>query len=151
MAADKKTPSDFNLPLLTPQLPRLKDRRGRSGEAMNALLKRIQTGAQERRSFRERRATPRAVIALDVEALDGGEAVMLRTHDLSTFGLAVSTGPTPKVGQKLTVRLFLPDEPTVPLVLKVEVLGSFSATGGVRMKFVKPSVEAVKRIHRFVT
>ena len=35
--------------------------------------------------------------------------------------------------------------------IKAEVLGPFGESGGVRMKFINPPVEAVRRIHRLLT
>ncbi|MBE2253485.1 MAG: PilZ domain-containing protein [Myxococcus sp.] len=151
MASEKKRVDDTTLPLLTPKLPRIKDRRGGS-DSLSKLMQRIQNGAPERRAFRDRRATPRVAVAIDLEADDSqGERVMMRTHDLSTFGVGVAAGPTPKKGSKIVVRLFLPDDPTTPLELKVLVLGPFGEHGGARMKFINPPVEAVRRIHRLLT
>lgn len=149
MASEKKRVDDTTLPLLTPNLPRIKDRRG-GGDSLVKLMQRIQTGAPERRAFRERRATPRVAVSLSVETRDGAETVMLRTHDLSTFGLGIASGPTPKKGSRITLRLFLPDDPTAPLELLALVLGPFGEKGGARMKFINPPVEAVRRIHRLL-
>lgn len=88
---------------------------------------------------------------LDIEAEEGGETVVMRSHDLSTFGVGVKSGPTLEKGSRIAVRLFLPDEPTTPIELKAEVLGPFGENGGVRMKFINPPVEAVRRIHRLLT
>lgn len=147
MASEKKR-SDA-LPLITPKLPRVKDRRGGS-DSLAKLMKRIQTGQPERRQFRERRATPRVTVALDLEASGNGETVTMRSHDLSTFGLGVASGPTPKKGSRIALKLFLPDDPTTPLELDAEVLGPFGEEGGARMKFLNPPVEAVRRIHKLL-
>jgi hypothetical protein len=138
------------LPLLTPKLPQTVDRRRQTGESMVKLFDRIKQGESERRSFRDRRATPRVNVGLTLETGEGDEALRLVTHDLSTFGLSISGGATPKKGTKLSLRLFLPDEPTDPLVLEAEVLGPLGEDGGVRVKFIKPDLEAVRRIHRLV-
>lgn len=142
--------SDGLLPLLTPKLPQTIDRRSNTGEAMVKLFDRIKHGESERRNFRDRRATPRVNVGLALEAGAGEETMRLVTNDLSTFGLSISGGPTPKKGTKLTLKLFLPDEPTTPLVLEAEVLGPLGREGGVRMKFLKPDLEAVRRIHKLV-
>lgn len=139
------------LPLLTPRLPQVADRRGSSGESTSQLFERIQKGEKERRSFRERRATPRVAVGIAIETEDQGTRVMSQTYDLSTFGLSVKGGHTPVKGRIVALRLFLPDEPNAPLELRAEVLGPFDAEGGVRMKFVNPPIEAVKRIHRLVS
>jgi hypothetical protein len=139
------------LPLLTPKLPQTIDRRTNTGEAMVKLFDRIKHGESERRNFRDRRATPRVNVGLALEAGSPSEETMrLITHDLSTFGLSISGGPTPKKGTRLSLKLFLPDEPTTPLVLEAEVLGPLGREGGVRMKFLKPDLEAVRRIHKLV-
>jgi hypothetical protein len=139
------------LPLLTPRLPQVPDRRGSSGESAARLFERIQRGEQERRSFRERRATPRVAVGITIETEHQGTRVMAQTYDLSTFGLSVRGGQTPAKGRIVAVRLFLPDDPMTPLELRAEVLGPFDDEGGVRMKFVRPPIEAVKRIHRLVS
>lgn len=152
MAKKGRTKSlpDALLPLLTPKLPQTVDRRRQTGESMVKLFDRIKQGESERRSFRDRRATPRVNVGLTLETGEGDEAMRLVTHDLSTFGLSVSGGATPKKGTKLELRLFLPDEPTNPLVLQAEVLGPLGKDGGVRVKFIKPDLDAVRRIHRLV-
>ena len=138
------------LPLLTPRLPQTLDRRAHTGEAMVKLFDRIKAGESERRNFRDRRATPRINVGLALEAGAGEETMRLVTNDLSTFGLSINGGRTPKKGTRLTLRLFLPDAPTTPLVLDAEVLGPLGREGGVRMRFIKPDLEAVRRIHKLV-
>lgn len=138
------------LPLLTPKLPRTLDRRANSGESMEKLFERIKHGDGERRSFRERRATPRLNVGLALETRDGDETMRLVTNDLSTFGLSIAGGKTPKKGTKLQLRLFLPDAPTEPLELEAEVLGALDAEGGTRMRFIDPDLEVMRRIHKLV-
>jgi hypothetical protein len=145
-----KSQPEAMLPLLTPKLPQTIDRRNQTGEGMVKLFDRIKEGAEERRSFRDRRATPRVNVGLSLEAANGDETMRLTTNDLSTFGLSIATGKTPKKGTKLTLKLFLPDEPTRPLLLEAEVLGSLSKDAGVRMRFIKPDLDAVRRIHKLV-
>lgn len=138
------------LPLLTPRLPQTVDRRRNTGESMVKLFDRIKQGEGERRSFRDRRASPRVNVGLALEADSGDETMRLITNDLSTFGLSIAGGKTPKKGTRLTLKLFLPDEPTEPLLLKAEVLGPLGEDGGVRMRFLNPDLEAVRRIHKLV-
>ncbi len=145
-----KSHPDGLLPLLTPKLPQTLDRRSNTGEAMVKLFDRIKQGEGERRNFRDRRATPRVNVGLALEADSGEQTMRLVTHDLSTFGLSISGGPTPKKGTRLTLKLFLPDEPTEPLLLDAEVLGSLGSEDGVRVRFIKPDLEAVRRIHKLV-
>jgi|GEM_PF-1920939 hypothetical protein len=138
------------LPLLTPKLPQTLDRRSNTGEAMVKLFDRIKQGEGERRSFRDRRATPRVNVGLALEADSGDQTMRLVTNDLSTFGLSISGGVTPKKGTRLQLKLFLPDEPTEPLLLDAEVLGPLGKDDGVRVRFIKPDLEAVRRIHKLV-
>ena len=145
-----KSQPEALLPLLTPRLPQTIDRRSNTGEAMVKLFDRIKQGASERRNFRDRRATPRVNVGLALEAGAGQDTMRLTTNDLSTFGLSISGGKTPKKGTRLSLKLFLPDEPTTPLVLDAEVLGPLGREGGVRMKFIKPDLKAVQRIHKLV-
>ena len=145
-----RSPTEALLPLLTPKLPQTIDRRSHTGEAMVKLFDRIKQGESERRNFRDRRATPRVNVGLSLEAGAGHDTMRLTTNDLSTFGLSISGGKTPKKGTRLTLKLFLPDEPTTPLVLDAEVLGPLGREGGVRVKFLKPDLEAVRRIHKLV-
>lgn len=145
-----KSQPEALLPLLTPKLPQTLDRRSNTGEAMVKLFDRIKQGESERRNFRDRRATPRVNVGLALEADAGEETMRLITNDLSTFGLSISGGKTPKKGTKVALKLFLPDEPTTPLELEAEVLGPLGKDGGVRMRFIKPDLEAVRRIHKLV-
>lgn len=139
------------LPLLTPKPAERRDRRGaRSGESLQGLYQRIKEGLPERRKFRERRASPRVAVGLELEARHGSERTPQTTNDLSTFGLSVLEGPTPPTGTKLTLALFLPDEPMSPLELEGVVLGPCGANG-MRVKFHQPSLEAVRRIHRYLS
>jgi len=141
------------LPLITPPKPksRSKDRRGGNETSLLGMYARLSAGQPERRSFRERRATPRMPVELECEENHGGSRFVRLTTDLSTFGLSTRHGPTPPRGTKLTIRLFLPDEPKTPLTLDAHVLGAYDLRGGMRLKFRKPSIEAVRRIHRFLT
>jgi hypothetical protein len=72
------------------------------------------------------------------------------TTDLSTFGMSTRHGPTPVEGSRLFLKLFLPDEPMAPLKLEAEVLGSYDGDCGMRLKFHRPTLDAVRRIHRFL-
>lgn len=145
-----KSQPELLLPLLTPKLPQTVDRRSNTGEAMVKLFDRIKKGEVERRNFRDRRASPRVTASFGLEAAAGEDTMCLLTRDLSTFGLSISGGRTPKTGTRLTLKLFLPDEPTEPLVLQAEVLGPLEEEGGVRVRFISPDVQAVRRIHRLV-
>lgn len=151
-----KSNAEALLPLITPQLPQpldddetgkvLEDRRAHTGEAMDKQFARIRSGQNERRSFRERRASRRVAVGLPLEA----NHVRLVTNDLSTFGLSIRGGATPKRGTRLELKLFLPDAPDKPLMLDAEVLGPLGGEDGVRVKFIKPPLDAVRRIHKLV-
>jgi len=117
---------------------------------MQKLLERVTSGERERRSFRERRATPRLAVALAIQLDDGETEVMQTTHDLSTFGVSVRTGSTPPLGTRVNLKVFLPESPTEPMELEAVVLGSFDDHGGARLRFVNPSLEAVRRIHQLL-
>jgi hypothetical protein len=144
--------STSQLPLISPPRPKRKtDRRGTGEASMLGLVTRIQKGASERRSFRERRATPRVPVELECEELQGDSRYVRLTTDLSTFGLSTRQGPTPIPGSRMLIRLFLPDEPLAPLQLDAEVLESYDEQGGMRLKFRKPTLDAVRRIHRFLS
>lgn len=137
------------LPPGEPKLPRTKDRR--DSESLQGLIDRIRHGAKERRSFRDRRATPRVAVGLPMELRVAGEKQPhVRTHDLSTFGLSVRTGPSLPRGTVLSLTLFLPDRPEAPVQLDGVVVAAFQASVGVRVKFVDPPLDAVRRIHRLL-
>jgi hypothetical protein len=132
-------------------LPEKKDRRGSGDDSASQLFARIQKGGPERRSFRERRATRRVAVSFELEARAVGvEVLAQRTHDLSTFGLSIREGSPLEKGTALALRLLLPDDPATPLALHGVVVGPFDEQGGVRVKFVDPPLEAVRRIHRLV-
>ncbi|MBL8956242.1 MAG: PilZ domain-containing protein [Myxococcaceae bacterium] len=139
------------LPLLTPPKPKARDRRDRSDAALVGLYARLSAGQPERRKFRERRATPRVPVELECEEVNGDSRYVRLTTDLSTFGMSTRHGPTPATGSRLALKLFLPDEPMAPLKLNAHVLGSYDTGGGMRLKFLKPSLDAVRRIHKFLT
>jgi hypothetical protein len=139
------------LPLLTPPRPKAQlDRRNRDQSSLLGLFSRIQQGARERRTFRERRAGGRVEVELECEEREGQARLVRLTHDLSTFGMSMRLGHTPQVGTVLALRLYLPDEPSAPLPLQATVLGPFDAEGGLRLRFVSPTAEAARRIHRYL-
>ena len=145
------------LPLLTPSLrtgvppEKQLDRRGSRSDSLLGLFQRISKGSDERRAFRERRATPRVTVELECEERTRDSRYVRLTRDLSTFGMSTSQGHTPAAGTRLTLALFLPDEPLAPLKLDAEVLGRYDSGGGMRLKFKNPSVDAIKRIHRYLS
>src|SRR5882724_9735214 len=110
------------LPLITPPKPKARDRRGHTEASLVGLYTRLSAGAPERRRFRERRATPRVPVELECEESHGDSRYVRLTTDLSTFGMSTRHGPTPEPGSRLSLKLFLPDEPMAPLKLHAKVL-----------------------------
>lgn len=102
------------------------------------------------RRDRERRATDRVEVALDCVERVGTQRYFRITHDLSTFGLSTSTGPAHPMGTRVHLALNLPDCGEDPVFVEAEVVGVHAETGGMRLAFRSPSVDAAKRIHRFV-
>ncbi len=145
-----ETSGPLSMPLITPPKPRAHDRRGSGENSMAGLMERLSRGESERRRFRERRATPRVTVELEVEEQQGDSRYVRVTHDLSTFGMSTRLGHTPPTGARLNLSLFLPDEPLAPLKLEAEVLGPYDDKGGMRLRFRQPSLEAVRRIHKYL-
>jgi hypothetical protein len=92
--------SDPLLPLITPSLRTEKqpDRRGSRSDSLLGLFNRLSKGAQERRAFRERRATPRVSVELECEERTTESRYVRMTNDLSTFGMSTRQGHTPPAG-----------------------------------------------------
>lgn len=117
---------------------------------MVKFLERIAHGEKERRSFRERRASSRLSIALPLEITVGETSLRLVTNDVSLFGLSLLSGTSPRKGTVLVLKLYLPDDHQVPVRLRAQVLGPLGSAGGVRLKFLEPAVDAVRRIHHLL-
>jgi hypothetical protein len=64
--------------------------------------------------------------------------------------MSTRQGHTPAAGSRLSLSLFLPDEPLAPLKLDAEVLGPYDDNGGMRLRFRQPSLEAIRRIHKYL-
>ena len=64
------------LPLLTPKLPVVPDRR--DPDSVRTLFDGIEAAATERRSRRDRRATPRVAVMLNLELENGAPGSGLR-------------------------------------------------------------------------
>lgn len=141
--------------LIAPPRPAgAKDRRDRSraDRRFNPLRADLEPAAllgKDRRD-RERRATGRVEVALDLVEKLGTLRFFRITHDLSTFGLSTASGPAHPMGTRLSLALQLPDGNNEPVFVEAQVVGVHSETGGMRLAFRKPSAEIVKRIHRFV-
>jgi hypothetical protein len=99
---------------------------------------------------KDRRATPRFAVELECEERSHAGRYFRITQDLSTFGLSTRQGFAYEPGAKVHLTLRLPDDPT-PVQLEAEVVGSYDHRGGLRMAFRNPSVDSIRRVHRFLT
>lgn len=138
-------------PVIAPSLRR-GDRRSparpdRRNDPRRALLEPRLLQGRDRRTDKDRRATDRLNVSLDVEERCGD---MFRTHDLSTFGVSTVGGPSYTIGTRLHLAIRLPDGDPRSVNVEAEVVGWHSETGGVRLAFRQPSVDAIRRIHRFL-
>lgn len=150
-------PTETELAVIAPsppdKLPGIKERRAgdRRHTEPNLIDRLVGPREGDRRDERDRRATPRVEVQLECEERDEGARYFRITQDLSTFGLATRQGfPHPR-GTRLNLALHLPDLPGEPVQVEAEVVGWYDAMGGTRLAFRQPSVEAVKRIHKFLT
>lgn len=107
--------------------------------------------AQDAASKRERRATPRLAVELECEERAGGSRLFRITTDLSTFGLSTRHGHPHPRGTRLKLALHLPDEAGTPVEVDAVVVGTFDDGGGMRLAFRRPSVEAARRIHKYLS
>lgn len=99
---------------------------------------------------RDRRATPRVPVELELEERVEGARYFRITSDLSPFGLSTRQGFPYHLGTRMKVLLYLPDGEGTPLELDSEVVGAYAANGGLRLAFRNPELPAVRRIHRFL-
>lgn len=135
---------------------RLKERRApeRRKTEPNLIERLVSPRDADRRDERDRRATPRVAVQLECEERSEGARYFRITEDLSTFGLATRQGFPHPTGTRLQLSLHLPDVDAgatpLPLELEAEVVGHYDERGGTRLAFRQPSVEAVKRIHKFL-
>jgi hypothetical protein len=88
-------------------------------------------------------------VELECEETQGTSKLVRLTTDLSTFGLSTRHGPPLKRNTLVRLKLFLP-KASQALSLKARVLGPYDSKGGVRFKFVRPSLECVQGLHRFL-
>lgn len=140
------------LPLISPQPVSGYDRKAAGEESASSDGKKARVPAAPRtKGDKERRATPRMHVMLECEQRIGDVRLKHYTTDVSTFGLSVRDGPTPRKGTRLTLSLLLPDAPAKALKMRVEVLGSYDERGGMRLKFRNPPLESVRRLHRYLS
>jgi hypothetical protein len=99
---------------------------------------------------RERRATPRVPIELEVEERVGPSTYIRITEDVSTFGLSTRQGHSHPLGTRLNLVLHLPDDRTCPLAVEAEVVGHYARHWGMRLAFKNLSAEAGRRLHRYL-
>lgn len=138
------------LPLISPDPDSAFDRRDTTENPLLSAYPGRSPGVPRDRNGRERRATPRMQVMLACEQRIGDVRLKHYTTDVSTFGLSLKDGPTPKKGTQLTLSLLLPDMPAKPLRMRVQVLGSYDERGGMRLKFFNPPLESVRRLHRYL-
>jgi hypothetical protein len=100
--------------------------------------------------IRERRATPRVRAEVVCMERTHGTRYLRTTYDLSTFGLATQYGHVHEVGEEVRLTLHLPDNPSRPLEVRARVVGHLRDRTGMRLAFLRPSRETVRRIHRFL-
>lgn len=139
------------LPLISPHPESAFDRRDTKEIPLVADLHKLPPPLPRSKGERERRATPRMHVMLACEQRIGDVRLKHYTIDISTFGLSLRDGPTPKRGTRLTLSLLLPDLPAKPLKMRVEVLGSYDERGGMRLRFHNPPLESVRRVHRYLS
>jgi|CXWL01.1.fsa_nt_gi hypothetical protein len=138
------------LPLISPHPESAFDRRDTKEVPVSLAVSRATPAIPRVKGERERRATPRMHVMLACEQRIGDVRLRHYTTDISTFGLSLRDGPTPKRGSRLTLSLLLPDLPGKPLKMRVQVLGSYDERGGMRLRFYNPPLESVRRVHRYL-
>ncbi len=108
-------------------------------------------GSDSEKSGRDRRASPRLQVELECEERYSHARYFRITWDLSTFGLSTrGTSGAHQVGERLDLRLYLPDGDPTPLDVRAEVVGEHLEGDGLRVAFKNPPVEAIRRISRYV-
>src|SRR5687768_14536445 len=139
---------DFVTPRARPPASSARERRGFS---LPSFLTWISGERPERRTFRERRATPRFSVEVECEERVGASRYFRITSDLSTFGLSTRHGWPHEVGTRLQILLYLPDGLEKPVEVEAEVVDHFNAQGGMRLAFRNPKVDVLRRIHRYLS
>ncbi len=141
--------------LLTPpaQVSRAEDRRSNSSSRAQLLGALTPHGERrpDRREGRDRRATPRVRVEVECEERRGTSRYFRITEDLSAFGLSTRQGQARPLGTRVSLALFLPDDPKTPVLVQGQVVGPLGLEGGMRLAFRRPSAQAVRRIHRFLS
>ena len=99
---------------------------------------------------RDRRATARLPVELEVEERVGPARYIRITQDLSTFGLSTRQGHAHELGTRLKLVLHLPDDRAHPLEVDAHVVGHYARQWGMRLAFKNLSTDAVRRIHRYL-
>ncbi len=136
--------------LITPPVRARQQARRTTQRSLLAALTARGDRRPERRLHTERRATARVKVEVECEERHGNSRYYRITEDLSPFGLSTRQGLTRSVGTRVQLALFLPDDREQPVLVEAEVVGALNAVGGMRLAFRKPSVQAVRRIHRFL-
>jgi hypothetical protein len=98
----------------------------------------------------DRRATPRVQEQIICVEQMGGTRYLRTTHDLSTFGLSTQHGHMHPVGTEVSLQVQLPDDSSRPLEVRARVVGHNRHNSGMRLAFLDPSRETVRRLHRYL-
>lgn len=102
-------------------------------------------------SRRDRRAGPRVHVEFECEEHSEEARYFRFSWDLSTFGVALrGSGGSYRPGDRLSLRLHLPDGNPEPVSVRAEVVAVHRAIDGLRLAFRSPSVQTVRRISRFL-
>jgi len=148
MAKSEVTSLEFAAPRPRP-VPR--SARERRGFNLPTFLHWMSGERQERRTFRERRASPRFPVEVECEERLGASRYFRITSDLSTFGLSTRHGWPHELGTRLQILLYLPDGQEKPVSVEAEVVGHYNTQGGMRLAFRNPKVDVLRRIHRYLS
>lgn len=119
-------------------------------KSLKTLLFASARPAPEAAPARERRATDRFQAEVICEDRAQGHATFRLTYDLSTFGVSTQYGPALPRGTRTQLWLHLPDDQPLPVEVTAEVVGENEHSGGMRLAFRSPSLDAARRLHRYL-
>lgn len=139
------------LPVIAPK-PRASDRRVAERRFQRSLLKTLtgtRKGSERRKTPKDRRATPRVPLAIRCEEWVGTSRCESTSTDLSTFGVSTKGGALHPVGLKVDLVIYLEDGVENPVEVRAQVVGRDE--GHTRFAFRRPRVEAIRRIHKYLS